>query len=236
MKRFGGRYAGVTATLALVVALGGGSYAALRAGSTSTKVIHACYAKRGGAMRIVGPRAKCRRSERALAFNQKGRAGAPGTAGAPGATGAQGPTGTPDPSQFYSKAESDARFAHGNATVTTIPQKTVANTQGATLLDLPGFGKLELSYCDPSIPNLRFTNESSQTVSFTFLSAYHGANNVPAEQATLAPNINYVFGHILATDIVQLMVSSPTQVADYEIGLRHDASNNCIVWGHVVFG
>ena len=44
----------------------------------------------------------------------------------------------------------------------------------------------------------------------------------------------YLFAHIAAGDVIQLMVSSPTQVADYEIALRHDASNNCVVWGHVV--
>jgi hypothetical protein len=43
-----------------------------------------------------------------------GANGAPGPAGAPGPPGPPGPTGTPDTSNFYNKAESDARFSPRN--------------------------------------------------------------------------------------------------------------------------
>jgi Collagen triple helix repeat (20 copies) len=61
----------------------------------------ACYAKKGGAVRLVKKR-RCKASERRVTWNQKGRlgprgaagpAGATGGTGAPGAIGAQGPAG-----------------------------------------------------------------------------------------------------------------------------------------------
>jgi hypothetical protein len=78
------------ALIALSVALGGTSYAALHdAGNSNT--VRACVKKRGGAVRVVKAGAKCKRGERRLAWN---RAGVPGPAGAPGATGPQGAAGS----------------------------------------------------------------------------------------------------------------------------------------------
>jgi hypothetical protein len=60
---------------------------------TRSDTIRACYAKKSGSLRVLAkPSAKCRRSERALSWSQRGPAGEPG---APGATGAAGAGGTP---------------------------------------------------------------------------------------------------------------------------------------------
>ena len=53
-------------------------------------VIHACYKKKGGALRVVAAGKKCPRGTRALSWNQRGLAGANGPKGANGPRGATG--------------------------------------------------------------------------------------------------------------------------------------------------
>lgn len=89
-------YANVGATLALVLGLTGGAFAAT---ASAPSQIHACYSKRTGNLRIVGARKKCQRGEKALAWNQQGPRGFTGlqgprgTNGTNGAQGIQGPAG-----------------------------------------------------------------------------------------------------------------------------------------------
>lgn len=82
--------------VALSVALGGSSYAAVQSSQSSQKKISACYAKKSGSLRVI-TKGKCRKkTEKALAWNQNGQAGPTGPAGAqgaPGAKGEQGPQG-----------------------------------------------------------------------------------------------------------------------------------------------
>ncbi len=68
-------YANVAATLALVLALGGGAYAAINSIPGPGGVIHGCYAKQGGSLRLVSGGERCSRSEKAIAFNQRGPTG-----------------------------------------------------------------------------------------------------------------------------------------------------------------
>lgn len=59
-------------------------------------VIHGCYQKNAGLLRVIDPSTdSCRSSEVALSWNQKGPAGAPGAPGPAGAQGPIGPTGGP---------------------------------------------------------------------------------------------------------------------------------------------
>jgi hypothetical protein len=87
-------YANVAATAALVFATTGFAFAAIpgRAG-----VIHGCYAKKTGSLRVL-PRGKaCARSERGIAWNRMGPigpSGVPGPAGIPGTNGTNGKNGT----------------------------------------------------------------------------------------------------------------------------------------------
>lgn len=99
-------YANVAATAALVLAVSGVAGAAIPGPS---RVIHGCYQKLNGSLRIVAAGKRCARSERPIAWNQTGRpgaqgppgvqgpAGAKGDPGAPGPTGSQGPAGPPGP-------------------------------------------------------------------------------------------------------------------------------------------
>lgn len=65
-------YANVTATLALVLAMGGGAYAAVSSIPGAGGVIHGCYQKRGGNLRLVSAGHHCSKSEKAISFNQRG--------------------------------------------------------------------------------------------------------------------------------------------------------------------
>ena len=89
-------YANVMATIAVVLAVGGGSFAIAQSGSKGT--IRGCVNKKSGVLRALGnPGKKCRRSERSISWNVEGPAGAPGVAGAPGAKGADGAAGAAGP-------------------------------------------------------------------------------------------------------------------------------------------
>ena len=85
-------YANVVASIALFLALGGGAWASVSSLATPG-VIHACYAKRSGALRVA-LRGGCAHSEHAISWNQQGVAGRPGAAGPQGPAGPAGPAGT----------------------------------------------------------------------------------------------------------------------------------------------
>jgi hypothetical protein len=89
-------FANVTSVLALVFAMGGGAYA-IAAIPGAGGVIHGCYQKRTGNLRVVGARKKCRTSERAVTWSQTGPGGLPGPQGAEGPQGVQGPKGDDGP-------------------------------------------------------------------------------------------------------------------------------------------
>lgn len=90
-------YVNVAATLALVLAMGGGAYAAVSSIPGSDGIIHGCYAKTSGVLRLVGTKKRCSKRETAIAFGQRGRDGAPGRTGAVGLPGTPGLQGAPGP-------------------------------------------------------------------------------------------------------------------------------------------
>ena len=92
--------------LALFLALAGGAYAIH---SSAPATIRACYSSRTGSLRVLRG-AHCGPGELFLAWNKQGISGPAGAPGAQGPQGLQGPTGTVDTSNFYSKAQSDARY------------------------------------------------------------------------------------------------------------------------------
>ena len=71
--------------LALALVLAGGiAFATI---PDSAGVIHACYKKSGGAVRIINsPTVKCQSTETAISWNQKGVPGPPGPSGSPAPT------------------------------------------------------------------------------------------------------------------------------------------------------
>jgi hypothetical protein len=101
----------VVALVAVVFAIGGFAFAA--AIPDRTGVIHACYKKKKGALRVVSAKRRCSKRERSLTWNQRGRTGARGRTGSRGRTGRTGATGPAGP-------EGSARaFALVNGTAAT---------------------------------------------------------------------------------------------------------------------
>jgi hypothetical protein len=91
------RHATIVAYLALFIALGGGSYAVVRAPSRDGR-ISACFNSTTGSLRIVNLGARCPRGQRKLVWNVRGLRGLrglPGATGPPGAHGAAGAPGAP---------------------------------------------------------------------------------------------------------------------------------------------
>src|SRR2546426_2391862 len=88
------RYA-IVGVLGILIGGTGGIFAsALIPGSDG--VIHGCYQRATGVLRVVGDPSECRGSEAAISWNQigpQGPTGATGATGAAGATGATGATG-----------------------------------------------------------------------------------------------------------------------------------------------
>jgi hypothetical protein len=107
-------YANVASTFALVFAMGGGAYAALS--PVHDGVIHTCFRRSNGALRVVRAGARCGRRERALAFDQRGPVGPRGSTGAQGPIGRTGPTGKTGRTGASGHSVTSATLGVGNAT------------------------------------------------------------------------------------------------------------------------
>jgi hypothetical protein len=79
----------------LALCIAGAGYAI--AATTATGVITGCYAKQGGALRLIRSGATCADSERRISWNQRGVAGPPGPGGPTGPKGNAGPAGPQGP-------------------------------------------------------------------------------------------------------------------------------------------
>jgi hypothetical protein len=88
-------YANVLSTIAVFLALGGGAYAAASSIPGPDGVIHGCYAKKKGNLRLIATGRRCSKRENAIAFNQQGPRGLSGGRGATGSRGPTGGTGSP---------------------------------------------------------------------------------------------------------------------------------------------
>jgi Collagen triple helix repeat (20 copies) len=87
--------AAVTATSAIALAVPALASASARTSATAV-VIHACYSKKSGELRIA-PRKGCGKGQVALQWRSEGEAGAPGSQGTQGAVGPQGSGGAAGP-------------------------------------------------------------------------------------------------------------------------------------------
>src|SRR3954451_21003794 len=86
-------YANVVATFCLLALVGGSAIAATK---TSTKTINGCVVKKGkaaGQLRILSGKKKCKKTEKKIAWNQKGVAGVGGRAAPNGTAGTNGTNG-----------------------------------------------------------------------------------------------------------------------------------------------
>lgn len=117
--------------LALLVALGGTSYAAvnqLPRGSVGTLQI-----RNGAVTSIKVANGTLRRLDFAPGTLLSGPAGPQGPQGPAGATGPAGPAGTVDTTQFYKKTESDARYLRRTQTIVASDTVAAGDTQSISV-------------------------------------------------------------------------------------------------------
>jgi hypothetical protein len=168
----------VLASAALAVALGGAAWAAI---PTAEGVIHGCYNKRSGQLRVIdtATHAKCGRREAELNWEEIGPPGPRGGGGARGATGPPGPTGPEGPSNAYVASQSGPATLSGTA-------------RGVLTLSLPA-GKYVLS------ASVRIADEATETGVATC--AIKGLPGPPTPEATAT--VQHVSG-IQASETVPL--------------------------------
>jgi hypothetical protein len=82
-------FANVTSVLALVFAMSGAAYAVTSSAQTNG-VIHGCYQRRSGTLRLVNADSRCLRSEQPIAWDVRGPQGVQGLRGPQGVQGLQG--------------------------------------------------------------------------------------------------------------------------------------------------
>jgi hypothetical protein len=148
MHRIGPRltYANVVSSIAVFIALGGGAYAAISSIPGPDGVIHGCYKKKGGNLRLVSSGKRCSRREKAIAFDQQGRQGLRGASvrGSQGSRGLQGLQGVQG-----AKGEQGPQGPGATTFTTTLAQgapKTALATlsNGVTVSGLCVSGEVEL--------------------------------------------------------------------------------------------
>lgn len=110
--------------LALFIALGGTSFAAVRASAPAT--IHACAGKHAGSLRVVAARNRCRSNERSLSWAQRGRTGAAGEDGLDGADGLDGLDGAAE-AEAWQRVGDVGEPAFGAPDWTAVPGGAVPN-------------------------------------------------------------------------------------------------------------
>jgi hypothetical protein len=91
----------VASMVVLVVSATAVGYASGTNTGSAASVVHACYSRLTGLVRIVDPGTPCRIGETAISWNQAGPPGSPGVAGPTGPSGppgVSGPVGPPGPS------------------------------------------------------------------------------------------------------------------------------------------
>lgn len=149
----------IISLMALVLATGGFAAAAI---PDSSGVVHGCYKKKKGTLRLVSG-SKCKKSEKSISWNQKGKNGTNGTNGASGAKGDTGAAGS---------AVAYARVA-ANGTLDTALSKNISQAQVAKTASTG-------AYC---FRNLDFTAKSAiATVE------YDGGAPAEKAQVTILPN------------------------------------------------
>jgi hypothetical protein len=167
-------HATIVAYLALGVALGGTSYAAVTVTGRQVKDSSLTGRDvRNGS--LTGNDIK----RRSVPLNRLSGTLPAGPAGPAGPTGARGPSGEPDYSKVYDKPAADARFlaktgkatdadaldgldgsAYAKGAVTTISSsRSVPQMSSETLLTLPGWGKVSVLNCTASFANVSLVRD-----------------------------------------------------------------------------
>lgn len=176
------------ALLALFVALGGTSYAAITSIPDAGGVFHGCVNPQTGALRVVTSASSCHQStvvrrgrrrvrvpaEIAIAWNQQGRqgplgkTGKNGTTGATGPQGVQGDTGAPGTARAYATMRPDECFLENN-------DCTIYNVKNIQSIRRLSTGV----YCVAPTPGLKFGEVTPTLTTDTFNSGPANGSGTP---------------------------------------------------------
>jgi len=191
----------VLATLALLAALGGAAWAAIPG---PAGIIHGCYNKHSGQLRVINTAvgARCRRREGALNWSETGPpgprggggpAGKTGKTGATGKTGLTGQTGAQGPSNAYTASQTGVlALAAGAKEVLSLslPAGKYVVTASVDLAneDSKGSGNTEKATCVlADIPKL--TAQVSATATVPFIETLGTAETVPLDGTWSLPEL-----------------------------------------------
>jgi hypothetical protein len=186
-------------TLALLAALGGVAWAAIPGPDA---IIHGCYARRGGQLRVIdtAKHERCRRREAELNWSEtgppgprggggargaRGLTGARGATGATGPTGPAGPVGPQGPGNAYAASETSAfSLAGGGRDVLdlSLPAGKYVVTASVDIANEDsGSGETEKATCVVNAVPSATGEEASGTATVPFETGFTGEQTVPLD-------------------------------------------------------
>jgi len=164
--------------------LAGTAYATIPGGDG---VIHGCYAKSGGSLRVIdGSTTNCKSGEGSLDWNQQGVPGPKGDTGAPGPAGPQGDPGPAGPGARWAEITTNGPDAtivaqSGGFSITSEATGTFTLDTGASMQ-----GKAVLATLRPGTSGSGATVQAERTgASKVFVETYNSVGSVVSEDFTV---------------------------------------------------
>jgi hypothetical protein len=145
-------YVNVTATIAVVLAVGGGAVLAVGAVPGPDGVIHSCFKNKKGALRISKTGACKANKETALAWNQTGPQGKRGKQGLQGLKGIQGVPGPTESTSATNPVPIDSEFDLTNSDSPTIDLSAVNGDAGSQQIS-PSFASRIVATASVTLEN-----------------------------------------------------------------------------------
>jgi hypothetical protein len=217
-------YANVVATIAVFIALGGASYAAVKLpkNSVGTKQL-----KKSA---VTGVKVK----NDSLTGKDIDEASLGPVPSAAQANDAKALGGVPA-AQFYSKSESDSRFLQGSGETLPIPLVDMPYTltgPDRTLAAIPAVGKLVVWACAGVNTGYRYTNESSATQNYVLMTLADAINTSAPESGKLAPGEDFESEYNTSSEVMMLSVAGGDTVTEFTVTQSREGPD-CLFWGNV---
>jgi hypothetical protein len=212
------------ASIAVFVALGGGAYAAVSASIPDQfHVIHGCYKKKKGNLRLISS-GRCSRSEREIVFNQRGRAGTQGPRGVQGNRGVAGASGSAG-----TKGEQGLQGPRGPG-ATTFTTTLSQPTAPTSLLKLDNGITIE-GACGPSNVEVFASSSTGEANVQASGTKYSGEMPLPVHINNNGTDVGAGAGTEADIDVVA-RASATGKFA--HIDIHGSAGTPCTFWGMVI--
>jgi hypothetical protein len=199
------------------------------AGSAEATTYYACVKKKGGAIRIVSAKARCKGSERKIWFNSAGAPGRNGRNGVNGRNGLAGKNGV----NGVNGVKGETGPAGPGATTFTV---ALAQGAPATLMRLDN-GIDTTGYCNGSLNYVQITLEASSELHLQASGTSTGDNKTP--ESILSP--------VDLNNSVTAVLTSGASAADFDVIARDSTvgkfarldvhgqfGSPCTFWGMII--